>query len=94
MSHKTVSEKKVDNIEWITYPALLSVIEDRTVRAELAHLRRRADTLLDPSRAVLVGLIDEFQGLEVYPHTTISIPPYTTKKSDDCIQESKSSVNR
>ena len=77
-----------------TYPALLRVILNGTVRAELAHLRRRADTLLDPSRAVLVGLIDKLQRLQVYPHVRVSILPFTAIEDRNHVQESKSSVNK
>ena len=47
------------------YPVLLRVVLDGTVRAELAHLGRRADTLLDPLGAVLVRLIDKRECLNV-----------------------------
>lgn len=54
--------KSVNNV---TYPALLSIIEDRTVRAELAHLGCSVDTLLDPLDPVLVRLVHEVQRAEV-----------------------------
>ena len=48
------------------YPVLLGVVLDGAVGAELAHLRGGTDALLDPSRAVLVRLVDERQRLDVY----------------------------
>ena len=65
MSNRTVSGRMIQ-IDVNTYPALLSVIEDRTVRAKLAHLGSSVDTLLDPLNTVLVRLIHEVQRAEIY----------------------------
>ena len=55
-----------------TYPALLSVIEDRTVRAKLAHLGSSVDTLLDPLNAVLVRLVHERERRDVCSSAIVS----------------------
>jgi len=46
-------------------PVLLRVVEDGSVRAELAHLRAGPDGFLDPLRAILVGLVNHSLGVDV-----------------------------
>ena len=75
------------------YPVLLRVVLDGTVGAELAHLGRRADALLDPLGAVLVRLIDKRECLDVCGTSTVS-ETVSKEQLDASSQESKSSVRR
>ena len=58
-----------------TYPALLSVVHDSSVRAELAHLSSSANTLLDPFDTILVGFINQLEGLDNEIHHDFQLIP-------------------
>ena len=47
-------------------PVLLRVVLDAAIRAEFAHLRRRADALLEPLRSVGIGLVNHLESADVY----------------------------
>ena len=64
------ASSSLEELDALDVPALLRVVVNGTVRAELAHLRGRADALLDPLDAVLVRLVHERERRNVCPSTS------------------------
>ena len=62
----------------------------RSTQSKETHLRRRPDTLFDPLRAILVRLINELEGLDIWRR---SISTAATFQYRSYIHESKSFVN-